>query len=414
MNEALPGPPLRIAVLGDFEGPHTRRWIEPFLRRGHEIHAISFYQPRNLSDPVFGMPNLTMHVLRSAAPRPGTRGEESGALGTAVASGRSLRERVPPSFMRVVHAWRYQRAGLKRVVEEISPDVFHAHYVVEHGFYGSFVGFHPYVVSAWGSDLLVESQKAAGRRIARRALGAADLVTANDVSLARRAIELGVPQERVAVVHLGIEPFFLQAGEQSVNLRPDVPLAPTIVSTRAHERLYHVDAIIRAFARIKARVPDARLVVAGHGSQTSDLRSLVRNLGVDSSVEFRGQLEPAVLAVVLADAHVYVSVPSSDSLALSNLEAMAAGAYPIVAGLPSIDGWVTDGDNGLCVTPGDVSTLAEAMLAALSDAPRRQRAVAVNRAKVELEGLREPNMLLMERHYYRLAGHPLVEGGEAI
>ena len=63
---------------------------------------------------------------------------------------------IPVGFMRLVHAARYARAGLRRVVREIAPDVLHAHYVVEHGFYGLVAGFHPYVVTAWGSDVLVE------------------------------------------------------------------------------------------------------------------------------------------------------------------------------------------------------------------------------------------------------------------
>ncbi len=62
------------------------------------------------------------------------------------------------------------RAGLRRVLDEIQPDVFHAHYAVEHGFYGAFADYHPYVVSAWGSDLLVESHKPLGKRIAGHAL----------------------------------------------------------------------------------------------------------------------------------------------------------------------------------------------------------------------------------------------------
>jgi len=33
VTNALPGPPLRIAVLGDFEGLHTRRWLEVFVER---------------------------------------------------------------------------------------------------------------------------------------------------------------------------------------------------------------------------------------------------------------------------------------------------------------------------------------------------------------------------------------------
>jgi hypothetical protein len=55
----------------------------------------------------------------------------------------------------------------------------------------------------------------------------------------------------------------------------------------------------------------------------------------------------------------------------------------------------------------DEATLAAAVLAALSEHDRRREAAAFNRRKVEEEGDLEKNMLVMERHYYRLAGHPL-------
>ena len=193
MNEPRPGPPLRIAVLGDFDGVHTRRWLEVFVARGHEVHAISFYDPR---EP---LPGVTVHTLSAL------RSHAAGSSATASTHSSRLRGLVPSGLMRIVHAWRYRRAGLRRVLDEIMPDVFHAHYVVEHGFYGSFAGFHPYVLSAWGSDLLVESRKPLGRLIARRTLSRADFVTGNDASLVVRAAELGVPRERTAVVHLGTE-----------------------------------------------------------------------------------------------------------------------------------------------------------------------------------------------------------------
>ena len=56
MNQ-LPGPPLRIAVLGDFEGLHTRRWLGVFVRRGHDVHAISYYRPS------LDLPGVTVHAL---------------------------------------------------------------------------------------------------------------------------------------------------------------------------------------------------------------------------------------------------------------------------------------------------------------------------------------------------------------
>jgi glycosyltransferase involved in cell wall biosynthesis len=76
-----------------------------------------------------------------------------------------------------------------------------------------------------------------------------------------------------------------------------------------------------------------------------------------------------------------------------------------------MDGWVEDGVNGLRVPPRDPGALATAIRRALGDTELRRRAAVHNRQLVEARGLREPNMLLMERHYYRLAGHP-VDGGK--
>ena len=412
MNTPLPGAPLRIAVLGDFDGPHTRAWLRVFVERGHDVHAISYYPPSA------ELPGVTLHVLSKRPPLPTqdllsaphdplSPGGERGRRPSLTAT---LRSAIPTSLLRYVHAWRYRRAGLRSLLDEIHPDVFHAHYAVEHGFYGA-VGYHPYVVSAWGSDLLVDSYRGLNRRIARRALLAADLVTGNDASLVKRAIELGVPPERAAVVHLGIERLFLETGVHSVNLQTGDATPPTLISYRALEPLYNVDVVLRAFRRVHEQVPAAQLVIAANGSASGSLASLAGELKPGTSVQFVGRKEQDWLARNLATSQLYVSVPSSDSFALSNLEAMAAGAFPIVSNLPSVDGWIEHGVNGLRVPPRDVAALAAAIVQALDDPHLRRRAAIHNRQLVEARGLREPNMLLMERHYYRLAGHPVEERG---
>ena len=312
--------------------------------------------------------------------------------------------------MRLVNAFRYQRAGLGRVLRQIAPDVFHAHYVVEHGFYGAFAATHPFVVTAWGSDLLRESYTPLGKLIARWTLGRADVVTGNDPSLLRRAQALGVPAERTALVRVGIDRLFLDA--HSVNLEPEDAGPPTIISDRALELLYNVETVIRAFGLVHARLPAARLIVAGDGSQRLTLERLARDLRLGEAVRFLGRLEPRELREALTSAHVYVSVPSTDSMAVSNLEAMAVGAFPVLSDLPSLNGWITNGVNGLLVPPApSPAQLADALFAALADASRRKAAVAPNRARVEAEGTNERNMLLLERLYYRLAGHPLSDAG---
>lgn len=400
MSPAQPGPPLRIAVLGDFDGMHTRRWLQFFVERGHEVHAISYYTP------TAHMSGVQVHTL-------------SGEQTSSQASGGTprktrLKALIPPSLQRLAQAIRYQRAGLQRVLKEIDPDVFHAHYAVEHAFYGSFAGFHPYIVSSWGSDLLVESQRPLGRLLARRALHRADLVTANDGSMAQRAVELGVPENKVEVVHLGIERLFLDAAERTVNRQATPAARPTVISDRALEPNYNVDRVIRAFARVHERLPEAQLLIAGDGSQRSRLEELGRNLLPAQAVRFLGQLQPESLADVLAGANVYVSVPASDSFALSTVEAMAAGCFPVISDLPSMHGWVRHGETGLLVSPRDEEAVAAALLVALNDFALRQAALEPNRETVSAQGLRENNMRLMERHYYRLAGRPMASSGEAI
>ena len=413
---------MRIAVLADFEGPHARRWLRVFIERGHDVHVISYYAP------AAALPGATLHVLSAGrAPAAAAAPDEGSASG--------LRGRIPPSVARLLHAWRYRRAGLQRVVAEIAPDVFHAHYAVEHGFYGAFAGFHPYVVSAWGSDLLVASHKTPGRLVARYALGKADLVTANDPSLAQRAVELGTPRDRVQVVRLGIDEAFFGTSppgplsasgeggsegesERGTGAGPDAmqtaeAAASTVISDRALEPLYNVDVVLRAFARLREAVPEARLVVAHDGSERMRLEALAGSLAIGDAVQFIGRQTPSELAAALRRSQVYVSVPDSDSFALSNLEAMASGCFPVVSDLPSVRGMIEDGVNGLLVRPGDVEGLASALRRALSDAALRQGAVVRNRALAETEGRLERNMLVMERLYYRLAGRP-VAGGEAI
>lgn len=269
-------------------------------------------------------------------------------------------------------------------------------------------GYHPYVVSAWGSDLFRAPRSPAGAFIARYAIGRAELVTANDPALAREALRLGAAPERVAVVRLGLDRDFLEAPLGSVNLKPESAGPPTVISDRALEPLYNIDVVIRAFGRLRERLPAARLVVAGQGSQREKLGRLAAEVGPASAIEFVGQVDQAHLQSLLSAAHVYVSAPSSDSLSLSTMEAMAAGAFPVVSDLPSQD-WITDRVNGLRVPVREVEGLAERLYLALTDDAMRREAVAPNRARVQAEGDLEKNMLLMERQYYRLAGRPLAD-----
>jgi len=371
---------LRIAVLGDFDSVHTRSWLRWFIERGHDVHAVSFYPPAATLDGV------TLHVLRKArrgaVPRNETRDVRT----------RGMAARLPRGLIRIAHALRYQRAGLRRTLRAIAPDVVHAHFLVEHGFYGALANVHPYVVTAWGSDVLVEPERdRVSKMIARWTIGRADLLTSNNQYMAERMIVLGARRERIEIVTLGADRDVLDAHERSVNVRPHVPSRPPVIlSTRAHEPLYNIEEIFDAYEIVRGSRPDARLVIAHEGSRTANLRHVGRNAFRDA----------------LTGAEVFVSVPSSDGTSVALIEAVAAGCFPIVSDLPTQRELIDDGVNGLRVPLHRPDLLAAAILRALGDPELRRSAAAANRRRLEERGLNENEMLRMEALYLRLRARP--------
>jgi glycosyltransferase involved in cell wall biosynthesis len=389
----LTRPPLRLCVLGDLDSIHTRRWMQPFVERGLEVHAVSYYPP---SAPVDG---VTVHALTAGS------GAGESAAGN-VPTKRTLRERLPPTPLRLINALRYRRRGLASTIRRIQPHVLHAHYAVEYGFFAATAGFHPLVVTAWGSDILVAAQRSPfTRAIARYTLHHADLVTSNNQYMTRKIIDLGVPAEKVETVVLGTERFFLE-GDDGVNqcaAEPDYP--PTIISTRSLDSpLYNIHLLLRGMSLVRRRLPDARLLIAGSGRLQPALQRLARELGIHDAVTFLGFLDRPAFRSALTSTHVYVSIPASDATSVSTLSAMAAGCFPIVSDLPTQHEWIENGVNGFLAPPGDVDALAARIVAALEDEALRRTALPLNRHLVEERGLWENESLRMEELYYKLAG----------
>ncbi|HTD48244.1 MAG TPA: glycosyltransferase family 4 protein [bacterium] len=160
------------------------------------------------------------------------------------------------------------------------------------------------------------------------------------------------------------------------------PLRPRLLSTRNLDTIYRVDNTLAAFARVKARCPEATLTVAGFGPEEGRLRRLAASLGA-AGIRFTGRVEPEDMPRLYDDADIFLNSSVVDNQPVSVLEAFAAGLPVVSTAVGDLAALVRDGETGLVVPSGDPGAMADAAMTLL-DSSERAAAMA-RRARQETE-----------------------------
>ncbi len=215
-------------------------------------------------------------------------------------------------------------------------------------------------------------------RLAARA--ARRIVADSAATRADLARFVGVPEERITVVPLGIDERFrsVPGGEDGAG----VARAAALVGVALPERyLLHVGInkphknlvrLVRAVARAQAAAParDLTLVIAGPWDpRYPEARAAVRDAGIESRVRFLGPIADEALPALYAGALAFVFPSLYEGFGLPVLEALAAGAPTITSRRSSLP--EVAGDAALLVDPEDELALADAIGRLADDAGLR-------------------------------------------
>ena len=137
--------------------------------------------------------------------------------------------------------------------------------------------------------------------------------------------------------------------------------------------LKNVALLIEAFALLRRTRPRARLLLVGEGALEGRLRSAATRLGVAADVVFAGAKSLSALPAYYASADVFALPSSFDNSPNVLLEAMACELPVVATRVGGVPRYVTDGENGLLVEPGQPAALASALARLLDDAALRAR-----------------------------------------
>jgi glycosyltransferase involved in cell wall biosynthesis len=198
-------------------------------------------------------------------------------------------------------------------------------------------------------------------------------------------VRQGLPATKIDVVYSGTDTDWFDPGRvsgagvrQELGLHPGTPLV-TQIGVREPKGN---DDLLRAFARIRAARPDARLLLVGaRAEKRAPLESLARAGGLGDSVTIWGYRDD--VPDVLAAAQVSVDASYEGLGITGTLRESLAMETPVVAtramGNPELVGHE---EHGLLVPPRDPEALAAAVLRLLADPAWARRLGQAGRGRV--------------------------------
>lgn len=163
--------------------------------------------------------------------------------------------------------------------------------------------------------------------------------------------------------------------------RERTEIKPHFICTRAHEPLYNIPCILRAFQKSLTEMPEATLTLVGDGSQHEALMAMVDKMGL-MNVTFTGHVDNNEIYRYLDEADILLSAPNIDNMPVSLLEAMNAGLLVVSSRVGGVPFLLEEGRTGLLFEDDDEGDLADTIRWALHNQEKSIRIIRQAHASV--------------------------------
>ena len=324
---------MKLCYLADNRSIHTKRWVEYFAKE-NEVHLISMDYPTGQLD----INVHETHLIPSDVKR------------------RFLNE-----------------VKVQRLVKDIKPDLLHAHFATQYGYWGSTTNFHPFVVSCWGDDVLIHPHQWPLSMLVKKALKGADLITCDGVNSALAVRDVIDSNSGITIVPHGVD-------LNRFKVHYD-PTSKVVIYMRGFEPVYDWMTFIHVVHRVLHEVPEAKILIVGGGSQLDVAKTYLTQC---ASVRFIGSVNYNDIPGLLNQSDVYVSTANSEGgLALSMIEAMASGVVPVVTDVGDNSKFIINWVNGFVCPVGNSEMISRRVVELLKEPEMRKMAGETNRKWVE-------------------------------
>jgi len=339
---------------------HTRRWVKYFAEKGHEVHLIT-----NKPDDI---DNVHVYVIDLNL------------------------WKLSPIFKALI---------IRRLVKRIKPDILHVHQAIPFGPYGVLSGFHPWVLSIWGSISIYPEKSILHKFLVQHILKKADLVQCGDESLAERVKSLIGERSSIHIIKWGIDPDLFKP--KKIEKKDE---RFRILYLRRSQEPYSVEILLYAIPEVIKKHENVEFLILKSGRELNKTFNIVKELGIEKYVRFIDEVPNDKLPKLMNSCDIYVDTfyretPGS-GIGMAALEAMSCGLPVVLSNTAGVDIHIKHKVNGYIYKGHDSNSLANAIIELIKDRNQREK-LGENARKYIINNQNwKENMKLMENFYEKL------------
>jgi L-malate glycosyltransferase len=329
----------KICLIGNSDSTHIQRWSDWFVNRGYEVHLITTGTKK--------IQKVTMHLLK--------------------------KNKNPLNyFLRILRTIR--------IIRKLKPDIINGHYLSStETFAAALSHYHPFIVSAWGSDIAIDPDKSwVFKTEVKYVLRQADLVHTGDQFGKNRLIQLGCNEEKIFIIPWGVDFELFRTNTKCLEKSSKYVVlcaCPWVPNRNPKVLLHAIPYVIKELKEIT-------FIFLGGGSLEDELKATAKDLGIEDVVLFVGRIPHEEIPIYLSTADLLVDTDivgnnSGAGIGVTNLEAMICGV-PILLSereyLRNIGGSLLNESwyCSLIYEPGDSIDLSKKILQLLRDESLRK------------------------------------------
>jgi len=337
---------MKICHLGDINSVRLHNLINYLQKEGYENFLLSLNTPTSQERTATLSSDVKWHVIG-----PLVQGSY-----------------FSPSFWRS----RYLTAcKIKDMIKYFRADVVHGYYLTDCGLLAAYLKFHPFVVLARGSDVLIDIKANLLKKMAiKYVIKSADLIFCISKQIQTQVLNHTKQSKKVVFLPNGVdlERFTKQPPDQSVIKSLQFEENSKIVITlRNFAPVYNHECLLKAIPLVVKKVPEARFLLLGEGSLKKKLINLSKALNICEYVRFINFVPNGDVPKYLNIAKIYVSTTLSDANSVSLGEAMACEMPVVVSDIPPNKSIIKNFENGFLFPTTDSKELADKIVLLLNN-----------------------------------------------